>query len=75
MEFSKTREALIEAQTSRKHLEEKVDDLVKQAKGNEEKLAVYERRSASSGTLHPVDPDMTREQQLETEVAELRFVD
>ena len=52
-----------------------MDDLTRQAKGNEEKLAVYERRPGSSGVPHVVDPDMTREQRLETEVAELRFVD
>lgn len=64
----------MEAQTSRKHLEEKVDDLVKQLKGNEEKLAVYERRPGTSGTVQPVDQDASREQQLETEVAELRYL-
>jgi nucleoprotein TPR len=40
-EFSKTREALVEAQTTRK---EKFEDLSRQLQGNEEKLAVYERR-------------------------------
>lgn len=34
----------MEAQTNRKHLEEKIEDLIRQLKGNEEKLAVYERR-------------------------------
>ena len=38
-------------------------------------MAVYERRPGSSGVPHAVDPDMSREQQLEAEVAELRFVD
>jgi len=38
-------------------------------------LAVYERRSGSGGAAQSIDPDMTREQQLETEVAELRFVE
>lgn len=63
----------MEAQTSRKHLEEKVDDLVKQLKGNEEKLSVYERRPNATGAVQPVDQDASREQQLETEVAELRY--
>lgn len=63
----------MEAQTSRKHLEEKVEDLAKQLKGNEEKLAVYERRPGATGPAQPVDQDASREQQLETEVAELRY--
>ncbi|KAF8903177.1 hypothetical protein CPB84DRAFT_810991 [Gymnopilus junonius] len=70
-EFSKTRESLIEAQTSRKHLEEKITDLTKQLQGNEEKLSVYERRPGTIGTTQP-DQDAPREQQLEAEVAELR---
>ncbi|KAJ3503028.1 hypothetical protein NLJ89_g8615 [Agrocybe chaxingu] len=73
-EFSKTRETLVEAQTSRKHLEEKIDGLTRQLKGNEEKLAVYERRPGTSGVAQSVDQDASREQQLETEVAELRHV-
>lgn len=71
-EFSKTRESLIEAQTSRKHLEEKVDDLTRQLKGNEEKLSVYERRPGSTGATLP-DQEASREQHLEAEVAELRY--
>ncbi|CAA7262954.1 unnamed protein product [Cyclocybe aegerita] len=71
-EFSKTRETLVELQTSKKHLEEKIDDLTRQLKGNEEKLAVYERRPGTSGIAQSVDQDASREQQLETEVAELR---
>jgi len=55
-------------------LEEKVEDLSRQLKGNEEKLAVYERRPGSGGVTQPIDQDASREQQLETEVAELRFV-
>jgi nucleoprotein TPR len=38
--FSKAREALVEAQTSRNFLEEKVEDLIRQLKGNEEKLVI-----------------------------------
>ena len=68
---SRKREALVEAQTSRKHLEEKVEDLSRQLKGNVEKLAVYERRP--SNLSQPADQDISREQQLETEVADLRF--
>lgn len=69
-EFSKTRESLVGAETSKKHLEERLEDLTRQLRGNEEKLAVYERRP--SGIAQHSDPDMNREQQLEAEVAELR---
>ena len=73
-ELSKTRESLIAAETSKKHLEERVEQLTRQLQGNEEKLAVYERRGgvAANGVTPRADDDMSREQQLETEVAELR---
>jgi nucleoprotein TPR len=72
-ELSKTRESLVGAETSKKHLEERVADLIRQTQGNEEKLAVYERRPAADrGISHNVSPDASREQQLESEVAELR---
>lgn len=72
-ELSKTRESLVGAETSKKHLEERIIELTKQLQGNEEKLAVYERRSSTvSGITQVVDQDMSREQQLEAEVAELR---
>ncbi|KAH9948873.1 hypothetical protein B0H21DRAFT_731535 [Amylocystis lapponica] len=72
-EFAKTRESLVAAETSKTHLEERVDHLTKQLQGNEEKLAVYERRSSGvNGIAHRMDEDMPREQQLEAEVAELR---
>ena len=72
-ELSKTREALIAAETSKKHLDERVEQLTRQLQGNEEKLAVYERRaSAVNGITPRTDEDMSREQQLEAEVAELR---
>jgi nucleoprotein TPR len=71
--LSQTRESLVGAETSKKHLEEKVEDLTRQLQGNEEKLAVYERRSSRiNGVAQHADPDMTREQQLESEVADLR---
>ncbi|KAK0187834.1 hypothetical protein F5146DRAFT_1060914 [Armillaria mellea] len=70
-DLSKTREALVGAETSKKHLEDRIEDLTRQVQGSEEKLAVYERRS---GTLNASrsDQDMSKEQQLEAEVAELR---
>lgn len=72
-ELSKTRESLVGAETSKKHLEERAEELSRHLQGNEEKLAVYERRSsAASGVAQNVDQDQNREQQLETEVAELR---
>ena len=47
--------------------------MTRQLQGNEEKLAVYERRaSAVNGITPRTDEDMSREQQLEAEVAELR---
>ena len=54
-------------------MEEKVEGLARQLKGNEEKLAVYERRPGPEGVTQTVDQDASREQQLEAEVAELRF--
>lgn len=50
-----------------------MEDLAKQLQGNQEKLGVYERRpTATTGAAPSVDPDLTREQRLEQEVAELR---
>lgn len=74
-EHAKTREALVSAQTSKTHLEESVERLSRQLQGNEEKLAVYERRTSGiTGTIQPVDQSLSQEQQLESEVAELRLV-
>ncbi|KAH9936573.1 uncharacterized protein B0H18DRAFT_974482 [Fomitopsis serialis] len=69
-----TRENLVAAETSRKHLEERVEELTRHLHGNEEKLAVYERRAPSVNGV-PTQrngEDLTREQQLEAEVADLR---
>ncbi|KAF7299642.1 hypothetical protein HMN09_00969600 [Mycena chlorophos] len=73
-EFAKARESLIGAETSKTHLEQRVEDLSRQIKGSEEKLSVYERRSSTvTGIAHnAMDQDLPREQQLEAEVAELR---
>lgn len=71
-DLSQTRESLVRAETSKKHLEERVDQLSRQLQGNEEKLAVYERRGNANGDVpHQSNPDLSREQQLEAEVAEL----
>ncbi|KAH8082011.1 hypothetical protein BXZ70DRAFT_631748 [Cristinia sonorae] len=72
-EYSRTREGLAVAETSKKHLEDQVEQLTRQIKGAEEKLAVYERRpSGVNGIGQHQDQDLSREQQLEAEVAELR---
>ncbi len=73
-ELAKARESLVKAETSRKHFEERCEELSRKLQGNEEKLAVYERRpSTNHGTVEPTATDgLSREQQLETEVAELR---
>ncbi|KAH0586397.1 Nucleoprotein TPR [Termitomyces sp. J132] len=72
-EHSKTREGLVSAETSKRHLEERVEELTRQLQGNEEKIAVYERRSSGvNGVGQSLNPDLTHEQQLEAEVAELR---
>ncbi|KAJ4482315.1 hypothetical protein J3R30DRAFT_3402901 [Lentinula aciculospora] len=69
-ELSKTRETLVIAETSKVHLEERVGDLTKHIKGNEEKLAVYERRGGAQRSVE--NSEMSREQQLEAEVADIR---
>ncbi|KAF9220879.1 hypothetical protein BS17DRAFT_786120 [Gyrodon lividus] len=67
------RELLVGAETSKTHLRERVEELTRQLQGNEEKLAVYERRTSSTSTaVAAPEPDMPREQQLEQEVVELR---
>ena len=73
-ELAKARESLVGAETSKKHLEERVDDLSRQLQGQHEKLAVYERRPGVTGVAQPTSVDMNHEQQLEAEVAELRLV-
>lgn len=52
-----------------------MEQLTRQLQGNEEKLAVYERRATGAqGATQRMDEDLTHEQQLEAEVAELRSV-
>ena len=66
---------------SKTHLEERVAELSRQLQGNEEKLAVYERRGSTSALANgDAQPGvsgadhLSKEQQLEAEVAELRCV-
>ncbi|KAI5123451.1 hypothetical protein M0805_008822 [Coniferiporia weirii] len=72
-DLSKARESLVGAETSRKHLQDRVNDLLKQVQTSEEKLTVYERRTVpGSGTSHTASDEVSSEQQLRSEVAELR---
>ena len=68
--------SLVKAETSKTHLEQRVEDLSRKLQGDTERLAVYERRSSGvNGTTHHVGADGgSREQQLEAEVADLRYV-
>ncbi len=58
------------------HLEQRVEELSRKLQGDTEKLAVYERRSLGvngAGATHNVGAEGgSREEQLETEVADLR---
>lgn len=69
-----TREQLVAAQTSQTHLQERVDDLSKQLQASHERLAVYERRPSAVNGAAALSTELPREQQLESEVAELRYV-
>ena len=52
-----------------------MEQITRQLRGNEEKLAVYERRAPGApATTSAIDDNLSREQQLEAEVAELRCV-
>lgn len=72
MDLSSTRELLVAADTSRGHLQQQVEDLVKQLHVANEKLSVYERRPGGNAPANV--EGLTSEQQLESEVAELRCV-
>ncbi|KAF9242663.1 hypothetical protein BU15DRAFT_72775 [Melanogaster broomeanus] len=72
-QLSQARESLVGAETTKTHLQERVQELTRLSQGNEEKLAVYERRTSGTSTAVPASGlDMPREQQLQQEVAELR---
>ena len=68
----------MESETSRKHLlQQRVEELIKQVQMNEEKIAVYERRTsvtiaAASGVSRPPAEEAGSQQDLKAEVAELR---
>ncbi|KAI6151410.1 hypothetical protein EDD17DRAFT_1636802 [Pisolithus thermaeus] len=72
-QLAQARESLVGAETSKTHLQDRVEQLTRQLQGNEEKLAVYERRVSGTSTVTTFPTrDLPREQQLEQEVAELR---
>lgn len=66
--------ALVKAETSKTHLEQRVEDLSRKLQGDAEKLAVYERRSSAvNGATHQTGEEGGHQgQQLEVEVADLR---
>lgn len=71
-DLSKARESLVGAETSKAHLQQRVEELSRHLQGNEEKLSVYERRSSTVGTVSQGPDNLSQEQQFEAEVAELR---
>jgi nucleoprotein TPR len=68
-ELASTKESLAVAKTAQQHLEQRVVDLTAAVASKEEKLAVYEGRSTGGSSA---DTTLSREQQLEIELAELR---
>ena len=61
VDLASTRESLIRAETSKKHLEERVDELSRQLRGNE-KLSVYERRGPKPSNIPPQsNPGLSRD--------------
>jgi nucleoprotein TPR len=73
--LSKTRESLVAAETSQGHLQQRGDDLSRQLEASLEKLSVYERRPGASinGAISSLE-GRSREELLEAEVAELKYV-
>ncbi|KAG7088185.1 hypothetical protein E1B28_012203 [Marasmius oreades] len=71
-ELSSTRESLARVETNKAHLDERIGEITKELHGKTEKLAVYERPSGAIPNMTVIDQNMSREQQLEAEVAELR---
>ncbi len=75
-DLHETRTSLVKAETSKMHLEQRVEELSRKQQSDAERLAVYERRpSTINGATHHVGAEGgSREQQLEAEVADLRYV-
>ena len=54
LQLSQARDSLVVAETSKVHLQERVEQLTRQLQGNEEKLSVYERRMTGASGAAPV---------------------
>jgi nucleoprotein TPR len=68
--------SLVKAETSKTHLEQRVEELSRRLQGDTERLAVYERRSlaVNGATRHISAEGGSQEQQLDAEEADLRSV-
>ncbi|KAH9955059.1 TPR/MLP1/MLP2-like protein-domain-containing protein [Russula dissimulans] len=66
--------SFVKAERSKTHLEQQVEEFSRRLQGDEERLAVYERRSSAvNGTTHHVGGEgPSPERQSEAEVADLR---
>jgi nucleoprotein TPR len=75
-DLQEARSSLVKAETTKTHVEQRLEELSRKLQGDAEKLAVYERRSlgvnGTSATHHASASGGSREEQLESEVAELR---
>ncbi|KAH9974884.1 hypothetical protein BGW80DRAFT_1444514 [Lactifluus volemus] len=73
-DLTEVRMSLAKAETSKTHLEQRVEELSRKSQGDGERLAVYERRSSvANGVAHHAAAEGgSREDQLEVEVADLR---
>jgi nucleoprotein TPR len=67
-EYHEAREALLTSKNTASRAEERAESLARQVAAYEEKLAVYEGRRSQTGG----DSSLSREQQLETQVADIR---
>ncbi|KAF8340345.1 uncharacterized protein EI90DRAFT_3035253 [Cantharellus anzutake] len=67
----KSKEGLSIAETSRGHLQTRVDDLLRQLQGASSKLSVYERHPGAHDDVPPSARDLSEEEQLRAEVADL----
>ncbi|TIC04624.1 hypothetical protein E3Q16_02603 [Wallemia mellicola] len=65
-ELHTSRENLVEIRTTRDHLQVRTDDLIQQLKNKEERLVIFENRTGNR------NENLTSEQQLQIEIAELR---
>jgi hypothetical protein len=67
--------SLVKAETSKTHLEQRVEELSRRLQGDAERLAVFERRSSAvNGATHHVGEGRSQERELDVEVADLRYV-